>query len=291
MTQKILITGANGGFGTLAINTLLAKGHTVVASMRDIDGRNKAIAEELREAGAHVVDIDVTDDHSVNNGVNKAIELAGGLDVLINNAGVGVGGIQELFTIDDMKKIFEINVFGVQRMTRAVLPHFHQQQSGLLLNISSLLGRITIPFYGPYNASKWALEALSENYRTELSSFGIDVAIIEPGGFPTSFVDRLVKPSDNTRDKFYGDFIHAPAQAQEGFEQALANTPEQDPQLVADAIANVINTPAGSRAFRTVVDKLGMGEPIVEYNNHLSQITHAIYENFGTADMLNLKKP
>jgi NAD(P)-dependent dehydrogenase (short-subunit alcohol dehydrogenase family) len=157
------------------------------------------------------------------------------------------------------------------------------------VQISSLLGRITLPFYGPYNASKWALEALSENYRTELSQFGIDVAIVEPGGFPTNFMERLVHPSDPSRHESYGEFAEAPATAFAEFEQALKANPAQDPQLVADAVAQVINTPAGKREFRTPVDRMGMSEPIKEYNQHLAQLTDRIYTAFGTQDMLTLK--
>ncbi|TQV74793.1 SDR family oxidoreductase [Aliikangiella marina] len=288
MAKKILITGASSGFGQLAVDALLAEGHTIVASIRDPEGRNSDIAQSLRSKGVHVVEIDVTNEDSVNLGVASAIEAADGLDVLINNAGVGVMGMTENFTTDDMQKLFEINLFGVQRMTRAVLKHFHEKKSGYVLNVSSILGRMTIPFYGPYNASKWALEALTENYRTELSQFGIDFGLVEPGGFPTSFMDRLIRPSDNSRDELYGDFIHAPQQSQEGFEQALAENPAQDPKLVSEAIVSLINTPAGERPFRTVVDKMGMGDHIEGYNEHLEKLTQGIYTAFGTDGLLNL---
>ncbi|MDJ0917245.1 MAG: SDR family oxidoreductase [Woeseiaceae bacterium] len=289
MSQRILITGANGGFGELTTRALLEAGHTVAASMRDPDGRNQSAAEALQAAGAHIVDIDVTSGDSVKSGVQAAIESAGGLDVLINNAGVGVMGLQENYTASDMQRLFDINVFGVQRMNRAVLPLFRKQASGLLLHVSSLLGRITIPFYGPYNSSKWALEALAENYRTELSAFGVDSCLVEPGGFPTSFVDRLMRPSDTTRDTEYGEFAEAPAAALAGFEAALAANPAQDPAIVAEAIVAVVETPAGERPFRTVVDKMGMGEPIEAYNQHLAEVTTGIYTAFGTSDMLKLK--
>ena len=289
MSQRVLITGANGGFGELTTRALLNAGHTVIASMRDAEGRNQSAASAIRSAGGQVVDIDVTDENSVASGVAAAIEMAGGLDVLINNAGVGVMGLQENYTADDMQRLFDINVFGVQRMNRAVLPLFRKQASGLLLHVSSLLGRITIPFYGPYNASKWALEALAENYRTELSAFGVDSCLVEPGGFPTSFVERLMRPSDTSRNADYGDFAGAPEAALAGFEAALAANPAQDPAIVAAAILELVDTPAGERPFRTVVDKMGMGEPIESYNQHLADVTTGIYTAFGTADMLKLK--
>jgi len=287
--SKILITGANGGFGALTVKTLLDQGHSVVATMRNIDSKNKANADELTALGAKVVNLDVTDDASVNAGIEKAVELSNGLDVVINNAGIGVLGIQEQFTIDDFKRLFDVNVFGVQRVNRAILPHFRKQGNGLLIHISSLLGRIAFPFYGPYNASKWALEAIAENYRVELSGFGVDSCIVEPGGYPTGFFGSLMKPSDSSQNEGYGEMVNAPQQAFDNFEGALASNPSQNPQNVADAIAKLIDTPAGQRPMRTVVDNMGMGTHIEPYNNQLAQIHEGLYNAFGMGDMLKLK--
>ncbi len=285
MSKKILVTGASGGFGKLITQTLLDKGHAVIASMRNPGDKNREIADELNTIGAHIVEIDVTSEDSVKQGV----ETAGTLDVVVNNAGVGVIGLQESFPPEDWQKLFDINVFGVQRVNRAVLPGMRKRGSGLLIHISSLLGRMTLPFYGPYNASKWALEALAENYRVELSGFGVDSCIIEPGGFPTSFMDSLMQPSDSARNEGYGEFAIAPKNLFTNFEKALAENPDQNPQNVADAVADLIETPAGKRNFRTVVDKMGMGDHIQGYNEQLEQITSGIYNAFGMGDMLKLK--
>lgn len=289
MSQKILITGASGGFGALTTHLLLEKGHTVIATMRGVYNKNKAIAHELNKAGAHVVEIDVTDDDSVNQGVKRALELAGGLDVVVNNAGVGVLGLQENFTPEDWQSLFDVNVFGVQRVNRAVLPYLRSQNEGLLIHVSSLLGRFTLPFYGPYNASKWALEALAENYRVELSSFGIDVCLVEPGGYATNFFGNLLKPSDTSREASYGELAEGPMQLFTNFEQSLSNNPAQDPKDVAQVISTLIDTPPGQRQFRTAVDKMGMGEHFKGYNQQLEQITAGIYGAFGMDDMLTLK--
>ncbi|MEL6803464.1 MAG: SDR family oxidoreductase [Bacteroidota bacterium] len=287
--SKILITGANGGFGVLTTKSLLQHGHQVAATVRDPQSRNKAIADELSGLGAHIIDLDVTNDESVQKGVEDSIAQLGGLDVVINDAGVGVLGIQEQFTIDDFKRLFDINVFGVQRVNRAALPHLRSQNSGLLIHISSLLGRIAFPFYGPYNASKWALEALAENYRVELSGFGVDSCLVEPGGYPTGFMNSLMSPSDHSQDDSYGEMTKMPQQSFESFEGALASNPAQDPQHVADAIVKLIDTPAGQRPMRTVVDNMGMGTHIAPYNEQLSQIHHGLYNAFGMGDMLKLK--
>lgn len=289
MSKKILITGTSGGFGTLTAKTLLNKGHVVAASMRNIHTKNKQIADELKSLGAQIVEIDVTDNESVIAGVAKSIEQMSGLDVVVNNAGVGVLGIQESFTDADFHKVFDINVFGVQRVNRAALPYLRNQGSGLLIQISSLLGRIALPFYGPYNATKWAVEALAENYRVELSGFGIDSVIVEPGGYPTTFMNNLVRPSDVSRNETLGDFAKAPQQLFDSFEGALASNPAQNPQQVADAITQLIETPAGQRPVRTIVDNMGMGTHLHPYNEQLDQIHAGTYNAFGMGDMLKLK--
>lgn len=291
MPSKVLVTGSSAGFGKLICKTLISRGHTVVASMRGVDKRNKDNAEELKAVGAHIVEIDVTSDKSVNEGVLKACDLAGSIDVVVNNAGVGVLGLQENFTPEDFQKVFEVNVFGVQRVNRAVLPRMRENRSGLLIHLSSLVGRIAFPFFGPYNASKWALEAMAENYRSELSAFGVDCCLVEPGGFVTGFMDVLIKPGDTSRDSSYGDLVKAPEGMMTGFLEAMAQSKDQDPQLVADAVTNLVDTAPGQRAFRTVVDTMGMGDPIKGYNEALEQITAAIFKNFGMEGMLTLNVP
>ena len=286
--MNILITGANSGFGALIAADLVQAGHRVAGSVRDPNGRNAEATAKLRALGADVVEIDVTDDASVEAGVAEAQAKLGQIDVLINNAGVGVHGLQENFSADDFKRVFDINVFGVQRMIRAVLPAMRSRGDGLILNISSLLGRVTLPFYGPYNATKWALEAMSENYRVELSQFGVDVAIVEPGGFPTNFLSSLMRPSSRDRDAGYGEMAGAPEAALAGFEGFLAQNPQQSPQLVADAVVSVIGKTPGTRPFRTQVDKIGMGDPIEGYNEHLDKVTEGIFTALGMDGMLKL---
>lgn len=289
MSKKIIITGANGGFGKLTALSLLQHGHQVVATARDLQGRNKEISDELTAAGAIMIEMDVTNTESVNLGVQKAIESMGGLDVVINNAGRGVAGMQEHFTPEDFEQLFQVNVIGVQRVNRAALPYMRTQGNGLLIHISSLLGRIALPFYGPYQATKWALEAMAENYRVELSGFGIQSVIVEPGGFPTTFMANLMFPSDNSRNESYGEFMKVPAMAGAAFAENLKNTPQQNPQAVADAIAHLIDTPSQDRPFRTIVDFMQWRDAIQNYNEHSDQLTFGIYSAFGMEGMLRLK--
>lgn len=288
--SKIIITGASGGFGKLTVQALRKNGHQVAATMRDTGGKNQKSAAELRELGCTIIEMDVTNDASVDRGVTKAIQELGSIDVVINNAGQGVLGLQESFTAEDWKRVFDVNVFGVQRVCRAILPHFKEKKTGLIVNISSLLGRITVPFYGPYNASKWALEALSENYRSELSQLGIEVCIVEPGGFPTTFIDHLLRPSDSARNSSYGEMGGMPEGFLKGFEEALSKNPAQDPKNVAAAIADLMDQASGKRPFRTIVDKMGMGDHVAGYNQQLAQITSGIYGAFGIGHLLSVKK-
>lgn len=287
MSKAIFITGVSGGFGRLTALTLLSEGHRVVGTLRDPSGRNAAHAQHLRGAGATIIEMDVTDDQSVETGAANALEALGGqIDVVINNAGVGVHGIQECFSSQDWQRLFDINVFGVARVNRAVLPGMREQGSGLLIHVSSLLGRVVIPFYGPYNASKWALEAMAENYRVELAPLGIDSVVVEPGGYNTEFSSNLMHPSDSARASGYGEFAKQLEAALQGFIALVAATPAQDPQRVADAIAGLIATPAKQRPFRTVVDFLGMGAAITPYNQQLETIHRGLYGNMGIGSLL-----
>ncbi len=286
--MNILVTGASSGFGELIVADLVAAGHRVAGTVRDPEGRNAEAARRLRAKGVEVIDLDVTKDQSVEKGVAVARGALGEIDVLVNNAGVGVVGLQENFSADDLQKVFDVNVFGVHRMTRSVLPAMRARGSGLILNISSLLGRVTIPFLGPYNATKWAVEALSENYRVELSQFGVDVAVIEPGGFPTAFFGNLLQPTSRDRDSGYGDMANAPQSMLEGMGESLASNPEQTPQIVADAVLKVIDTAPGHRPFRTEVDRSGMGDPIAPYNAQAEEVTQQLFTAFGMDGMLRL---
>jgi NAD(P)-dependent dehydrogenase (short-subunit alcohol dehydrogenase family) len=269
MAQTVLITGCSSGFGELATNTLLEAGHTVVATMRDPDGRNRPAADRLREAAnelpgtVYVLELDVTDEGSVASAVRQAEELTGGVDVVVNNAGFGGGGHMEAFTAEQFHQMFDVNLYGVQRVSRAALPGMRKRGKGLILNVSSCLGRVILPFTGPYVASKFALEGMSEGYRYELAGTGVEVSILQPGGFGTAFMDRMAMPADEGRVAEYGEFAELPEKMWNGFAEAMSSEDAPDPQLVADAILELVEMPAGTRPPRKTVDPLmgGMGVP------------------------------
>lgn len=285
---KIFITGIAGGFGLPTATALLAQGHHVAGSVRSRTGRNAGNVADLEALGAQIVEMDVTDTASTEAGVADAITALNGLEVLFNNAGIGSYGIQELMSPEDMTRVFDVNVTGVQRVMRAALPHFRAQGRGTILYTSSLIGRIATPFYGTYCASKWALEAMVECYRTELSGFGVETCIIEPGAMPTAFFDGLIWPDDPAREAQYGEFAAVPAMSAQGLAQMLEATPNQRPERIAEAVTALLALPFGQKPFRTVVDHTGVGPEIERYNTALHDVTRTVLSNFGIADMLRL---
>lgn len=286
--KTIMITGIAGGFGKPTALALLQQGYRVAGSVRSKTGKNAAAVAELEAAGAILIEMDVTDTASTEAGIAEAIAQLGGLDILFNNAGVGAHGIQELMAPEDMTRVFEVNVMGVQRVMRAALPHMRAQGHGTVLYTSSLIGRITTPFYGTYSASKWALEAIVECYRSELSGFGIESCIIEPGAMPTAFFDGLIAPQDAARAAEYGAFAEVPAQSNAGLAEMLAATPQQRPERVAEAVVALLERPFGAKPFRTVVDHVGVGPEIERYNDVLHDVTRTVMSNFGIEEMLTL---
>lgn len=286
----MLVTGASGAFGSLTCKSLSQKGYQVIGTMRSTKDKNESIAQELQRAGVKLVEIDLTEESSVNNGVAKTIEVLGGLDIVFNNAGLGANGIQEMFTVKDMQRVFDVNVFGMQRLMRAVLPHFRKQGKGTILHTSSCIGRVTTPFLGVYCASKYALESLAEGYRAELSGFGIESCIIEPGGMPTAFMGGMLRPSDETRNQGYGDMVHSPDASLKSYIDYIKTNPKQSPQAVADTVAALLEMPYGEKPFRIVVDFMGLKEPIENYNKALDQVTQQIYTANGVDNLLNLNK-
>ena len=290
MKHKILVTGASGAFGSLACIQLAENGHQVVGTMRSLQGKNEAIAKDLKSKGVELVEMDVTNEESVNAGVSSAIELMGGLDTVFNNAGIGANGILECFTANDIQKMFDVNVFGVQRVMRSVLPHLRQQGKGTIIHTSSCIGRVTTPFLASYCASKYALESLAEGYRAELSGFGIESCIVEPGGFPTGFMTGMITPSDTERMNQYGEMASIPETAINGYVAYVESIPEQRPERVAEAVVDLVNTPFGEKPFRTVVDFSGLKPAIENYNKALAETTKTIYTANGVANLLTLNK-
>ncbi len=254
MRRTILITGTSNGFGRDAARTLAESGHQVFATMRDLKDRNRGVAEELSFKGIEVLELDVTDDTSVDHAFTTLYERTDGkLDVLINNAGLFAQGLSETYTPEQVREMFEVNVFGVQRMIRAALPEMRRQSSGLIINIGSILGRITIPFIGLYGASKFAMEALTESYRYELSQLGVDVVLVQPSAYPTGLYSATQRPADPGRAREYGEIAALPAAFVQFLSGVFSSTEAPDAHNVAKELAKLIATPAGQRPDRVIV--------------------------------------
>ncbi len=278
--QVVLITGASTGFGRLFAETLARHGHTVFATMRDPGGRNATNSAELtslaqRESlSLHILELDVNDEASVDSAVGAVLDQAGHLDVAINNAGYGLLGLAEAVTIQQAQAIMETNFFGAVRVNRAVLPQMRRQHSGLLLHISSGAGRVVIPSFAFYCASKFALEALAETYHYELASQGIESSIVEPGAYQTPVFGNIVKAADQARTASYGVSNQIPAKI-----NSILTSAAGDPQEVADAVLRILETPAGQRKLRYRVSPSSLG---VDEINALSEKVQAQFlESFG----------
>ena len=180
--KVILITGASSGIGYDAAQTLAQQGHRVYAAARRVERM-----EPLKTVGVQVISMDVTDEASMQKGVESVIQAEGRIDVLINNAGYGYFGAIENVPMEEARKQLEVNVFGLARLTQLVLPYMRKQRSGRIINTSSIAGKMVFYMGGWYNVTKYSVEALSDALRMELKPFGIDVVMIEPGAIKTDW--------------------------------------------------------------------------------------------------------
>lgn len=282
MSKTILITGANSGFGRDTAETLARAGHRVFASMRDVAGRNRQHAEALRAKGIQVVEIDVTNEASVANGVNAVLAETQRLDVLINNAGIGSAGVSEAFTTTQLQELFDVNVFGVQRMLRAVLPTLRRQGDGLVVNVGSILGRVTFPFFGLYGASKFALEALTDSYRYELSALGVDVVLVQPSNYPTGIFASAQRPGDAERVGQYGEVGQIPEKMVGTLVELFQSENAPDPHDVAVAIEALVGQSRGTRASRVVVGQSFGADAL---NDQASAVQAQLLEGMGLSQL------
>lgn len=253
MSKTILITGASTGFGRDTAETLAKAGHKIFATMRDPEGRNRENADALRAEGIEVVELDVASDSSVETAVKTVLARSNGIDVLVNNAGIASAGVTEAFTPEQAKVVFNTNVVGLLRTIRAVLPVMRHRRDGLIINVGSILGRVTFPFFGIYGASKFAVEALTDSLRYEVSQLGIDVALVQPSAYPTPMYAKVQQPEDADRASAYGPVAEIPGAMFKHFTSVFESPDAPNPHDVAEAIVKLIGLPKGTRPARTIV--------------------------------------
>lgn len=256
--KSVLITGSSSGFGRMGAELYARLGAKVFATMRNLP---RTEADELTALATDeglditVVQIDVTSDAEVAAGVAAVLDATGGtLDVLINNAGISYAGPIEVQDMAAMQHIFETNVFGPQRMIRAALPAMRAAGSGQIFNVTSQLGRLVIPGFAHYSPTKFALEALSEQLAYEVVAQGIEVTIIQPGGYPTEIWANQVVLSGELKARLPDNLLAAyPAMTAQMGDTSGGGGGETDPMDVPRAIAEIMAMPAGTRPLRRAV--------------------------------------
>ncbi|QGQ99940.1 SDR family oxidoreductase [Paenibacillus psychroresistens] len=233
----VLITGTSSGFGLLTAIALGKAGYHVIATMRDLSKQNRLIERATAEniiQNIECMQLDVTDEKSINQTIKTILAKYQRIDVLVNNAGYAVGGCVEDIPLEVWREQFETNFFGLITLTQAVLPIMRQQKQGKIINISSISGRLGFPGYAAYSASKFAVEGFSESLRHEMLPFGVYVVIVEPGSYKTEIWDKGFANMQTSPESAYRTQLEAVLR----YSHKAAKT-SPDPQLIADLIVRI----------------------------------------------------
>ncbi len=229
-SQTVLITGASAGIGKATAMRLLQEGYTVYAAARRVENM-----QDLEDLGATVLKMDVTREEDLVAGVDRVIEEQGGVDILINNAGFGLYGPMEDVPLDDARYQFEVNLFGLARLTQLVLPSMRERWTGRIVNVSSIAGKMHGPLGSWYIATKHALEGWSDCLRLELKRFGIDVIIIEPGLIRTEFGSVAFAPMvERSANSPYSDIVNGMTKRLDSYKGG------SQPSVIADTILKAV---------------------------------------------------
>ena len=234
-----VVTGASSGFGMLTALELAKQGYRVVATMRDT-ANSRMLMQQVGEVKLtefiECMPLDVTDRVGISKTVTRIIDDYGQIDVLVNNAGMAIGGCIEEISMEDWKKQMDVNFFGLVTMTQAVLPFMRERRQGKVIQISSVSGRVGFPGYGPYAASKFAVEGFSEALRLEMLPFGVHVVLVEPGAYKTSIWNKGFEhmaasvPKDSPYSRYFSAILNYSKHTAEHAD---------DPQEVARAVARI----------------------------------------------------
>jgi NAD(P)-dependent dehydrogenase (short-subunit alcohol dehydrogenase family) len=266
--RNAIVTGGAQGIGAAIVKRLQTSGARVV--IWDLDGSPK---------------VDVANADSVRAATERALKELGKIDVLVNNAGIASAGVTEAFTTEQAKAIFDTNVIGLLRVTRAVLPAMREQHDGLIINIGSILGRVTFPFVGIYGASKFAVEALTDSLRYEVSQLGVEVVEVQPSGYPTNFFTNLQIPAGIEVTESYGEVGHIPDAMVTSLTATFEGKDAPNPHEVAEAIVKLVGQAKGSRSVRTVV-----GAPFGsdKANEDVAPVQAKVVEALGLSHLENV---
>jgi NAD(P)-dependent dehydrogenase (short-subunit alcohol dehydrogenase family) len=295
MSRTVLITGCSTGFGFESALRFARAGDRVYATMRNVATKNAERTAKLKEIASsenldiRVLELDVTSTESVHAAAKVVEAESGAVDVLINNAGVMYLGLTEAFTEAEYAHQLDVNVVGVHRVCRAFLPAMRAKKSGLVINVSSVGGRLVNPFCGIYFASKWAVEGYTGSLRIELASSGVDAVLVEPGPFATELFGQSPKPAD--AEGRMGSYPEAMPQVFDGMMANFDNLFKDqsapiDPALVVDAFVNLANMNPGTRPLRTSV---GIDFGVAGLNETTVAFDAAAAEAMGITELAVLK--
>lgn len=274
MNKKVvLVTGASSGIGKATALQLIKEGHIVYGAARRLEKM-----KDLIDNGGHAIKMDIIEEDQIISGVDQIIKEQGRIDVLVNNAGYATYGSIEETAIDDARRQFEVNIFGLARLTQLVIPHMRKNKAGKIFNISSVGGKIYSPMGAWYHATKHALEGWSDCLRLEVKQFGIDVVIVEPGLIITEFGDVMTQPMvDRSGHGPYASMVNQLADTiSEMYGKPDAGSP---PSVIADVISRGIK----ARKPKTRYAKGKMAPMLLGMRKWLSD------RNFDKAIMMQLK--
>jgi NAD(P)-dependent dehydrogenase (short-subunit alcohol dehydrogenase family) len=237
--KSVLITGCSSGLGLTTAVTLAKNGFRVFATVRSLDKRGD-LDKALADAGttATVLPLDVTDEAAISATVAQILAETGGIDALVNNAGLAIGGFVEDFTLAEIRAQMETNFFGLVALTKAVLPSMRQRRSGRIVNISSIGGRVGNPIIAPYVASKFAVEGFSESLSFEAELFGVQVVLIEPGAYKTDIFEKNRRIAAHALDPS-SPYAAIMSKVEARVNERVAKH-AGDPQVVADCVLHAL---------------------------------------------------
>lgn len=284
-----LITGASSGIGRLTAETLAREGHTVYATMRDRNGHNRDAGDALVRLASEqglairVLELDVKDESAIQRAVDEILCEASRIDVVVNSAGLMSIGLAEGFTEAQAAHQMDVNFLGPVRVCRAVLPHLRAQRAGLLIHITSIVGRLLFPGCAFYCASKFAYEAYAEVLHYELKGTGVESVIVEPGPYPTRLLANSPAPDDVERLAGYGDLAALRDRFVQHFSDFFSSPSAPDAREVAEGILRLVQLLPGTRPLRTVC---GADFGANELNRLIAPFQAAVLRELGLEFMI-----
>ena len=273
-TKVAVVTGSSTGIGFETAVLLARSGYQTYATMRDTK-KSERLTEIAKSENLPliIVQLDVNNDKSVKDAIDKILSEKQRIDVIVNNAGYGLFSPVEELTLDQIKEQFETNFFGVIRVIHAVIPTMRKQRAGTIVNVSSLVGRVGLPLSSAYVATKFALEGLTESVRYELSQFGINLILIEPGVIKTNFIENLKTSTVSESKSNYADLNESISKR---FETMMANS-STSPKIVAESILNAVTSE--NPKLRYIVGEDAQSIMKIRNDNSDEKFENWIYEN------------